>query len=304
MFFKRFLFTIQVFIIPAASEASEETMIIDFHTHTFPDKIAGKAITKLSHASHSVPFTDGTVDGLRKSMERSGIDKSIVLPVATSPRQVEHINDSSIRINETEQNIISFGAMHPDYENYREELKRIKDHKIKGIKIHPVYQGVDLDDIRYLRILECCAELDLIVVTHAGLDIGFPGVVHCSPSMAAHVISEIGPFKFVLAHMGGWKNWDEVPSLLASSGVMIDTSFSTGSFVPLKDGYWNAKDTRMLNEEQTVSLIRAFGADHVLFGTDSPWSDQRKSLDFIRNLSLTQTEKDLILGGNAKKLLS
>lgn len=278
-------------------------MIIDFHTHTFPDKISEKAISKLSHASHSVPFSDGTVSGLLESMQRSGIDRSVILPVATAPRQVEHINDSSIRINERESRLISFGCMHPDYENYQEELIRIKGQGICGIKIHPVYQGVDLDDIRYLRILDCCADLGLIVVTHAGLDIGFPGVVHCSPQMARHVIAEIPSLKLVLAHMGGWKNWDEVPDALAGTGVLIDTSFSTGSFTPLPDGYWDEQDTHMLNQEQVMSLIQAFGSDRVLFGTDSPWSDQKESLAFILSLPLSASERSAILGGNAGILL-
>lgn len=279
-------------------------MTIDFHTHTFPEKIADRALEKLRSASHTVSFTSGTNEALLKSMQKSGIDLSIVLPVATAPRQVEHINDSAMRINEKNAGLLSFGCMHPDYEGYRSELSRLSVRGIKGIKIHPVYQGVDLDDIRYLRILDRCAELGLIVVTHAGYDIGFPGVVHCSPKMAAHVISQIGPFPFVLAHMGGWRNWDEVPEYLASSGVMIDTSFSEGCFSPLNDGYWNASDTKMLDEEQTMSLIHTFGADHVLFGTDSPWGDQRVSLDFIRNLPLTEPERDMICGENAMRLLS
>lgn len=278
-------------------------MIIDFHTHTFPEKIASKAIAKLSSASHSVPFTDGTVNGLKQSMKKSGIDRSVILPVATSPHQVEHINDSSIRINETDPKLLSFGAMHPDYADYKKELWRIRSRGIKGIKIHPIYQGVDLDDIRYLRIFDRCAELNLIVVTHAGLDIGFPGVVHCSPKMAAHVVSEIGSFHFVLAHMGGWKNWDEVPDLLSDTGVFLDTSFSIGSFVPLSDNYWKESDTELLDSKQTMAMIRAFGADHILFGTDSPWSDQKVSLDFIKKLPLSEEKKRLILGDNARKLL-
>ena len=50
-------------------------MIIDFHTHTFPDKIAAAAIDKLQHASHSKAFTSGTVSGLQASMQRAGIDR-------------------------------------------------------------------------------------------------------------------------------------------------------------------------------------------------------------------------------------
>ena len=168
-------------------------MIIDFHTHTFPDKIAGRALTKLSHNSHSKPFTDGTDTGLVRSMKESGIDLSVILPVATDPAQVMGINDSAARREEERlaEGLISFGAMHPDYEDWHGELARIRENGMKGIKIHPVYQGADLDDIRLLRIYDRCAELGLSVVIHAGFDIGFPGVDRCSPERSLHALREL-----------------------------------------------------------------------------------------------------------------
>ncbi|MBR2764515.1 MAG: amidohydrolase family protein [Blautia sp.] len=279
-------------------------MIIDFHTHTFPEKIAAATLDKLKHNSHTVTFADGTADGLRRNMDAAGIDLSVILPVATAARQVEHINDASARLNEAmnDQGLLSLGTMHPDYEGYRDELARIRELGMKGFKIHPVYQGADIDDIRFLRILDRAAELGLIVVTHAGLDVGIPGVVHCSPAMCRHAVQEIGPFSLVLAHMGGWHNWDEVPDLLADTGVWLDTSFSTGAMVPL-DGYWRPEDLSMLDADAFMKIVRAFGPDQILFGTDSPWSDPRESLDFIRKLPLTQEETDDILGRNAQRLL-
>lgn len=279
-------------------------MIIDFHTHTFPDKIAGKAIDKLSHTSHTVPFTDGTVSGLKKSMKMAGIDLSVILPVATSPHQVEHINDSSAALNRgSAGELISFGAMHPDCENWYDELSRIRDMGIPGIKVHPVYQDVDLNDIRFLRIFERCRDLGLIVVTHGGLDIGFPGAVRSSPEMALKVMQEIPDLRLVVAHMGGWKNWEEVPGFLAGTGVYLDTAFSSGRFYPLEDGYWDDRDTVMLNAEAFMKIVNAFGTDRILFGTDSPWSDASESLSYIRALPLGDKEREMILGGNAKRLL-
>ncbi len=280
-------------------------MIIDMHTHIFPDKIAAAVIDKLSRISKSRAFTDGTLRELLNSMKKFGVDRSIVLPVATNTHQVEKINDSSAALTENfaAQGIISFGCIHPDFTNYRAELSRIKNLGLRGIKIHPVYQDTDLDDKKFLRIIERAAELDLIVVTHAGLDIGFPGVVRCTPKMARNVVREIGDFKFVLAHMGGWKSWTEVVEFLAGANVFVDTAFSTGK-IPARAGCeWAAEDSKLLDENGFMTLYKIFGANKILFGTDSPWSAPDESIAFIKNLPISDADKNKILGTNAEKLL-
>lgn len=280
-------------------------MVIDIHTHIFPDKIAAEVIEKLSRISRAKYFSDGTLNGLLNSMEKSGVDISVVLPVATAPRQVVKINDFAAQINEkfSAQGIIYFAAMHPDFEDFRAELSRVKNLGLKGIKIHPIYQGANLDGKKFLQILYRAAELDLIVVTHAGLDIGFPGVVQCSPKMARNVIKEIGDFKFILAHMGGWKNWNEVLTELAGTNIFLDTAFSTGTIPARSDFVWKAEDLNLLDAEEFLKLVKTFGAEKILFGTDSPWSPQKESIDFIKNLPLTEVDKNKILGENAAKLL-
>ncbi len=293
-------------------------MVIDIHTHAFPDKIAAGAVDTLSREAHIVANTDGTMSGLLKSMEEANIDVSVVMPVATSPSQVVKVNDSSLRNNEKYydeasdsadgsegkiRRILSFGCIHPDFGDYRTELRRIAEHGIIGIKLHPVYQRCNIDDVKFLRIIDCAAENGLIVLTHAGLDVGIPGAVHCSPQMCRNVWDKIGNFKFILAHMGGWRNWEEVPELLADTGVYLDTSFSSGRIEPLNDGYWDDKDIQMMDADQFVKIIRAFGAGRIVFGSDSPWTNQKKSREFIESIPLEADEIAMILGGNAGKIL-
>lgn len=280
-------------------------MIIDMHTHIFPDKISKDVVEKLSLTSRTPAFTDGTLGGLKNSMDAAQINFSVILPVATNTKQVEKINSSAAALNEKNfgDGIISFGCIHPDFTNYREELSRVKNYGLKGIKIHPVYQDTNLDDAKFLRIIYRAAELDLIVVTHAGLDIGFPGVVKCSPQMARHVVEELGEFKFILAHMGGWKNWGEVLKILAGTKIYIDTSFSTGKIIPRRDFHWSEEDLKLLTPAQFMEFVKIFGAERILFGTDSPWTSAGNSIKFIESLSLSDADKDKILGLNAQKLL-
>ena len=280
-------------------------MIIDIHTHTFPDKIAAATLDKLKHLSHTIPFTDGTAAGLAASMARAGVDRSVVMPVATSPRQVPHVNDASARMNElgAQTGVLSFGCMHPDFDGWKEELARVRDLGLKGIKLHPQYQDTDFDDPRYLRILDRCGELGLVVLTHAGLDIGMPGKDNCAPEMVARVLEQVGPVKLVLAHMGGWRQWDRVEALLPGTGVYLDTSFSLGEITPLDDGHYRPGDLPLLDEAAFLRMVRRFGPDRILFGTDSPWDDQETALARLRALPLEKSELDAILGGSARKLL-
>ena len=281
-------------------------MIIDFHAHTFPDAIAQNAVDKLKHNSHTLPFVDGTVSALQSSMARSGVDAAVVLPVATSARQVPHVNDASIRMNELagETGVYSLGCMHPDFPDWHDELGRLARAGMRGIKLHPPYQGVDFDDPRYIRILDRAGELGLLVITHAGLDVGLPGAEQSTPDKLLRAVQAAGPVTLVLAHMGGWRCWEAVEQWLPGTGVYLDTSFSLGPMTPIEDGYYTSEAAlQRLSEAAFMRLIRLFGADHILFGTDSPWEDQKAEIEKIQNLPLTDAEKSAILGGNAERLL-
>ena len=277
-------------------------MIIDFHTHTFPDRIASRAISGMQANSHAAAFSDGTLSGLKASMAAAGIVRSVVLPVATNPQKLTSMNDSAISLN-GQEGIVHFGAVHPLAENWKEELDRVAAAGLKGIKIHPHYQGVDIDDIRYLRVLGRAAELGLVTVMHAGLEIGYPGIVRCSPEMTASALRQLGGIPIVLAHMGGWKNWDQVAQFLGPTGCMLDTAISLGRIVPTEPGHYRDEDLPLLNEAEFCALVRSFGAKRILFGTDSPWASQAEEVRRLRELPLTDGEKNDILCGNAQRLL-
>ncbi len=277
-------------------------MIIDFHAHTFPDKIAAAAVSKLEQKAHARSHSDGTREGLLRCMRSAGIDHAVVLPVATNPLKCASMNDTSQALNGRD-NLTYFAAIHPDAPDWREELGRAKQLGFKGVKIHPVYQDVAIDDPRFVRILARCGELGLLVVMHGGADIGFPGVEKCSPAMLRRALDQAGPVTLVAAHMGGWRNWQEVPEHLLDTGIYLDTAYTLGSIAPIDDHY-APEELPMLADERFCELVRIFGSQRVLFGTDSPWDDMGACVARIRNLPLTEVEKTDIFSGNARKLLS
>lgn len=262
-------------------------MIIDFHTHTFPEKIAKASIESLSKCSGITPHTDGTADGLRRSMEEAGVDLSVIQPVVTRSSQFETVNKVAAKICEAGGGLLSFGGIHPDCSDIRQKMREIKNVGLKGIKIHPAYQEVYMDDIRYLRILDAATEQGLIISVHAGVDIGLPEPVYAAVEKILRAVRETKPEKLVLAHLGGWKEWDAVEELIVLENVYLDTAF-------LED---------YISDEQLLRIIRRHGAERILFGTDCPWSGQRESIERIRKLPLSEEEQELIFSGNAEKLL-
>lgn len=263
-------------------------MIIDFHTHIFPDKIAEKTIEYLSAKSGIKNNTDGTAEGLYKSMQAGGIDLSVVLPVATKPSQFASINRFACELNEKyDGSLFSFGGIHPYSDDMKNELKLIKSWGLKGIKLHPDYQGVFIDDEKCKSLIYEASALGLIITVHAGRDIGFPEPVHCPPDKMSALIREIKPEKLVLAHLGGWDQWDEVEQLICGSDVWLDMAFCL----------------EYIKKEQLEAILKKHGYKRILFATDSPWSPQDGYLKQMTEFLPDGQVRDAVLGGNARRLL-
>ncbi len=261
-------------------------MIIDFHTHVFPDKIAEKTISFLADKARLTPFCNGTVDCLKNSMQEAGVDFSVVLPIATRSGQEQSINKFATEIN-GKDGIISFGSVHPKTENYKEVLDEIKASGLKGIKLHPDYQDFYVDDNKTYPIIEYAAKLGLIIVYHAGMDLGFRGPIKNTPVRAAKMIKEIGYDKIVMAHMGAHALYGDVLECLCGLDIYFDISFTMGR----------------IEDKLFKEIIKTHGEDKILFGTDNPWGGQKQDVERFNSYSFSEEVKEKILYKNALKLL-
>ncbi|NSW89727.1 MAG: amidohydrolase family protein [Firmicutes bacterium] len=275
-------------------------MIVDFHVHCFPDDLAKRAIPKLEERAGIAASYDGTLSGLKCSMSEARIDCAVIQSIATKPAQTKAINDWSAAIqNNAVQNgeaqnvemqnarIVAFGSIHPDYSDWKDELKRIKDLGLRGLKYHPDYQEFFVDEKRMLPIYEEIFKLDLILLFHAGLDIGLPEPYHCTPKRLLNVLRACPGGKIIAAHMGGFKCWDDVEKYLMGEDIYFDTSYGIG---------W-------MNDIQAKKIIANHGYEKILFATDAPWALQKEEVDRFRKLGLEDNIRDAILGGNACRLL-
>ncbi len=260
-------------------------MIIDFHTHCFSDAVVKRAMSSLQSLSGYKAYTDGSIKGLRNSMVNAKVDISVVHPIATKAMQTKIINDWAIQIDSTD--VICFGTIHHEYKEWKNEIIRLKNNEISGVKFHPDYQNFWVDDKKMYPIYEFLAELDLIAMFHCGEDIAYPDEIKCPPSRLAHVLDDIPNLRIVGAHMGGHKMFDEVYDVLCGKDIYLDTSFTH----------------YLIGSSGMEKIIKKHGVDKILFGTDSPWDDVQKAINMIQNLNLSNEDKEMILSKNAQRLL-
>ena len=276
-------------------------MFFDFHTHVFPDRIAERAIENLKNmaakgvgrADAMTAHTDGTLNGLKLSMERSGIDASLVLPVCTKPEQFETVNKYASELN-GKDGIYSFGGIHPDCDDIEGKLDYIKSLGLKGVKLHPAYQNCFIDDEKNLRIAEHCMKIGLYVLFHAGYDIAFPDTDFCPPDRFEKAFSplleryceEAHPH-VILAHLGGIKSLEKTLDHLCGLPIYMDM----------------ANTLEQLPTVMLMKVIRSHGADRILFASDSPWQSQRKCRERLASLPISKAEFEKISSENAKNIL-
>lgn len=264
-------------------------MLIDFHTHAFADALAPRAIGSLSAASGGqIPRTDGTVSGLLRHMDEQGVSRSVLLNIATKPKQQTRINDWAAALNqEYSGRITAFGSIHPDAPDVMEELERIRALGLAGIKLHPEYQNFDVDEPRMMPIYKKIASLGLITVFHAGQDIGFMPPAKAAPDKMLRALTAFDGAPVVAAHFGGYIQWDEVYEKLCRLPIYFDTSFCF------------ARIPYLLAQK----IVEKHGSENILFGTDLPWSDAQSEKRLIDSLDLSVQDKENIFFRNAARLL-
>ena len=262
--------------------------IIDIHTHAFADDIAPRAMEQLHREVEGKGIRghlDGTIGALKASMARAGIALSVVQPVSTRASQVGAINDWAHATSG--DGVLCFGTVFPGMTGWEAEVARLAELGIKGVKFHPDYQKFHPDDRSVFPLYEALAHYGLIVLFHAGKDIGLYPPVHATPTRLAEVLRHFPSLSVVAAHLGSYQMWDEVETHLVGKDVFFDTSYVLGH----------------MDRDQALRIIRHHGHERIVFGTDSPWERQDLEVQAIGRLPLSDQAKEAILGGNAQELL-
>jgi predicted TIM-barrel fold metal-dependent hydrolase len=263
-----------------------EHRIIDFHVHAFPDTLAPRAMKMLLEEAPGVrAYLDGTVGDLLRSMDQAGIERSVICCIATKPEQFDPILRWCMKIRSAR--LIPFPSVHPADPASASAMRRIREEGFHGIKLHPFYQDFFADEDRMLRFYEEVSRQDLILVMHTGYDIAFPRIRRADPEKLLRIRDAFPALKFITTHLGAWQQWDEVRRYLIGREIYMEISFAMEDVGP----------------ERTREMIMDHPDGYVLFGTDSPWTDQAQTLALLKNLNLPEGKLQRILTGNASTLL-
>jgi predicted TIM-barrel fold metal-dependent hydrolase len=260
--------------------------IIDFHTHAFPDDLSERVMKMLEEEGGIKAHLDGKISTLLSSMDKCGIEKSVICNIATKPAQFDSIFKWCKEVRS--ERIIPFPSFHPYDPGFRERIDKIKNEGFKGIKFHPYYQNFIIDEEKLLPVYEKICDQNLILVMHTGFDFAFPLIKIADPEKIFTVIEKFPSLKLVTTHLGAWKQWEEVERFLLGKKIYMEISFSL----------------EFLDGDAARKIISNHPQEYILFGTDSPWTDQHKTVSLLRGLQLGEEKEELILRKNALKLLN
>ncbi|WP_328810498.1 amidohydrolase family protein [Rhodococcus sp. NBC_00294] len=259
-------------------------MIIDAHCHVWPDDIARKVLANRPVGLD--PVHDGTLDGLRRTMDAAGIDMAMTLAVANVGRTVRRTNEFVGQVDRSR--FIPFGTVHPDL-TVEENLAALRDNGVVGVKLHPLFQEVAFSDERTREILIALAENDIPVIAHVGSGGDDHQNANGAPENLHAMLSDITGLRLIAAHYGGYQVLDEAEQWSVGTSAYLETSWPPSMGV--------------LDPERVIAIIRRHGADRVLYGSDWPMTDPATEIAAVRALGLSPEEESGILGGNLARLL-
>ena len=271
-------------------------MIIDFHSHDFPDAVAARAMAGMCRQTEGVlwPCGDGTMTNHLDAMEKAGVDRAVLCQIATRPSQWEYLLRRSVAImsgelgERAQRMLIPFGSVHPLDPDAVAHIGEFARAGVRGIKFHPYYQDFSLADPAVLPIFRKIADLGLVVECHSGGDVSWKDVRgYCGPDEIAKLMDAVPSLRFVAAHLGGCFRYpSHATDVLLGRGVFIDTSVLAFRW----------------HYDEEVRLLRSWPVDRILFATDFPWVDPSEAIAHVRAVRAPE-DHEALFASNALRLL-
>ena len=238
--------------------------VVDVHTHIFPAELAAKAANATAKY-FAIPDPlehKGTVRELVDVLAEAGIEYAMVFSAATAAHQVESIHRFIHEQCTRYPQLIPCGTLHAEYENYKEELRWLREHGIHGIKIHPEFQHFALDDERLFPMYEEMEKTDMFLISH----MGDPRVMVSGPRRMLPVAETFPRLRCIATHLGNWDEWT-VESIRPMAKLPNIYTEISSSFSYVKD-----------NKAPLYAMLAEYDPKRVFFGSDYPLWCPKKEL--------------------------
>lgn len=258
--------------------------VADVHVHIYPDKVAERASQSIGNFYH-IPMEekDGSVARLLAEIEDTDITRCVVHSVAVRPGTVASINDFIAGECVAHPEFVGFMTLHQDTEDVAAEIDRACSIGLKGIKLHPDTQEVNMDDDRLMRVYQIAEQKGLPLIVHTG-DYRYD---YSHPRRLKRILHEFPRLVVDAAHFGGWSIYDYALEFLEDENCFLDVSSSM----------------RYLGPRRTRELVEIYGYDRILFGSDFPMWTPSHELEIFRSVGFSDAALERMCWHNTERFL-
>lgn len=266
-------------------------MIIDIHTHLWPPEQTPEYLqTYFKGRKRDGALDVLTAAGLIDSMNRTGINKSIVSALCFEPdtpaEVIGKMNDYVRRqCQEYTPQLIPFCTINPLAQDAVTTLRRLlEEDNFKGLKLHGNMQRFYPDDTRLYPIYEMMQAYGLPILFHSG-GIGLPPVrdEYGYPLRFDAVACDFPALPIILGHAGRiWYN-ETAMMLRKHKNIYADISTNIGRMAEFA--------ARPMADLLRTVKVWAGTTATLLFGSDYPFYDQKKTIDVVKNAPRHCAEK-------------
>lgn len=256
--------------------------IADVHAHVFPEKLAVKAAGSIGQFYGAEMYCEASMERLVAEEEKAGVSRYVISSSAVVPKQVRSIVEFLAEARKGHPECISFGSIYPGMDGYEEVLDELQALGSRGLKIHPDFQKLPIDDPSGIETYRSIARRGLPVLMHMG-DNRYD---FSSPERLTNLIRQVPDLVVIAAHFGGWNAWDRSLAHPQPENVFYDTSSTTP----------------MIPHDMVMRMFDKLGPERFLFGTDFPmWSPEEMVRQFL-TYDLGDSLRERILYGNFMRL--
>lgn len=239
-----------------------------------------------------------TLADLRAEMAQAGVDHAVVHAEYETGDPADALNESLAKLVAADPGRLSgFGTISMEPFRIRRalnQLQHIKDLGLVGVGCQPSFVGMAIDDRRLYPIYARAAELGLPVAVHTGINYTTHQPIRNDHPLQVDQVACDFPDVTIIACHAGWPWATEMVAVMRKHPSVL------AEFGGLAPKYVLADNTGW---EVMHRFMNSVLSEQVLFGTDWPVYRMDHALTEWRAGDLKPHVLELLLGGNAARLL-